>query len=346
MTTTQISSISEFLLHAGTEYRVFDMGRSIRPMSAQSFLEVENGDLIAPYPRLQHQWMGIVFWDKHRSASHYIWFIKLPLDEQGKVVTASRNHFLQIIVEALGAQLENAEAKNGHLPDNPYTFIPNQHQLADFNSISRKELALGTSSHFEAALRYLQTPMVIDWQSIALQGLTDFVANMDDKSYQALLLNQWLHYPTAVQHNLLTSMENHPLDESVVKLIRQWLSERADDALSWQAGLRSLCQSSQYSQVVALVQDVLRGPLAAEPGTLTVIAGRLWPVLGEDEIARAYFDAVAKADPEYALFRGVFTDLVQQTATRHTCLDMLRWPEKSAELTQAVGSLFSQMKQG
>ena len=70
MSANSINSISEFLLHAGTEYKVFDMGRRLTQLDAQSFLDIENGSAYAPYPRQQHAWFGIVFWNKQASTQH------------------------------------------------------------------------------------------------------------------------------------------------------------------------------------------------------------------------------------------------------------------------------------
>ena len=53
MSANSINSISEFLLHAGTEYQVFDLGRRLEPTDSQTFLEIENGSAYAPYPRQQ-----------------------------------------------------------------------------------------------------------------------------------------------------------------------------------------------------------------------------------------------------------------------------------------------------
>ena len=44
MSANGINSISEFLLHAGTEYKVFDLGRRLEPTDSQTFLEIENWD--------------------------------------------------------------------------------------------------------------------------------------------------------------------------------------------------------------------------------------------------------------------------------------------------------------
>ena len=342
MNQKQISSISEFLLHAGTDYRVFDMGRSIRTVDSQTFLEIENGQRIASFPRLQHAWFGVVFWDKTRSHQHFIWFIKLPLDEQGKVVSATRNHFLQIIIDALGMELENAEAKNGQLPENPYTFVPNQQQLADFNSISRQALELGHSSHYAQAQRYLATPLVIDWQQVALQGLSDAAARINQTDTLHTISSQWSHYPQAVQFSLATSLENQPLNNEMLAQIASWMKTQKDP-LVWQHGLRALCQSQSANEIQQLIDHALSCELSEDQGVLLVIAGRLWQQLKDSERLLGYFERVAKADPQYGLFQGIFSDLVQQPALREECLMMLRSTEKSVELTQAVGSLFSQL---
>ncbi len=64
MTAQTIDTISEFMLHAGTDYRVYDMGRGIESMDSQKFIELEKNQLPAPCPRTGHAWFGIVFWNK------------------------------------------------------------------------------------------------------------------------------------------------------------------------------------------------------------------------------------------------------------------------------------------
>lgn len=341
MTQQQISTISEFLLHAGTDFRVFDMGRTIRPLSTQAFLDMENLLQKPPFPRLQHAWFGIVFWDKHRSAHHYIWFVKLPLDEQGMIVGAARHQFLQIIVEALGTQLENAEKKQGQLPENPFTFVPNQQQLADFNSISRKTLSLGQSSYFDATKAYLASPMVIDWQTLALQGLTDLACEIEQVDIANNLNTHFLTLPQTVQFSLATSFENHILSSTTAEILAKWLKQNPSDPVVWQHGLRALCQCPHQEIVSQLIDNCLDGQLKHDCNTLSVVAGRLWHHFTDPKQLHTFLQCVAEADPEYQLFRGIFTDLVQIPDTRISCLSLLRMPEKSATLTQAIGSIFA-----
>ncbi|MEP4891491.1 MAG: DUF3549 family protein [Aliiglaciecola sp.] len=341
MSKHEISSISEFLLHAGTDYRVFDMGRTIREIPSQEFLEQENGQIKPAFTRAQHGWFGIVFWDKTRSEQQYIWFVKLPTDENGFIVSACRNHFLQIIVDALGAELENADKKNGQLPENPYSFVPNQNQIADFNSKSKKVLSLGKSQYFDAAKAYIQSPMVIDWQSIALQGLSDLVAEIHSVEIYNAICRHFSQFPEQVQYQLLISMENYPLPDACVQTIVTWLNQHPEDEVKWQHGLRALSQTSDSEKVVAILNQTLQSQLSNKHNILVIISGRLWHHLATPELLLNFFEKVAEADANFDLFMGIFQDLVQLPDIREQVLSMLRTPNKSNSLSAAVGHLFS-----
>lgn len=344
MSKNQISSISEFLLHAGTNYRVFDMGRTIREISSQQFLEQENAQAKPSFTRAQHAWYGIIFWDKTRSEQQYIWFVKLPIDETGLVVSACRNHFLQIIVDALGSELQDADKKNGQLPENPYSFLPNQNQLADFNSKSRKAISLGFSQYYDAAKAYIASPMVIDWQTIALQGLADIVADLDNNDIQNNISEHFHVFPVQVQYQLLISMENHPVPDSCTNCIMAWMHEHQDDAIKWQHGLRAFAQTTGKKAVSEAIELVLNSTLSDNSNLLVIISGRLWHYLDSEAIRISFFEKVAAADPSFALFRGIFQDLVQLPDIRDDVLAMLRYPNKSKQLSAAVGHLFSSHK--
>lgn len=345
---SQISTISEFLLQAGTEYRIFDMGRGIRKIPAQTFLDIENALKAPAYPRNGHAWYGLVFWNKTMSEQHYIWFVKLPLDEQGLLIPATRNHFLQIIVDALGQQLENAEQKNGQLPENPYSFIPNQHQLADFNAISRAHLSLPPSSHYEQVTSHIASPHSSHWQTIAIQGIADFAARLEKDNHAQLLSEQFEALDDQVKYPLLISLEHHETDIKVAETIQAWLTRHPQNALHWQHGLRGLSQSKSTGLVKSLVETCLNSDdLCADAGLLMIIAGRQWQHLTDQSLLMRFLERVAQADAdpqsqtEGQLFAGVYTDLVQIPALRSNVLGVLRQPDKPDAVTQAIGKLFS-----
>jgi len=53
---TQVKGISDFLNQAGTQFKVFDMGRRIEEMSQADFLSFEQGEISYPLP------LGLDFW--------------------------------------------------------------------------------------------------------------------------------------------------------------------------------------------------------------------------------------------------------------------------------------------
>ncbi|MCV2884977.1 DUF3549 family protein [Aestuariibacter sp. AA17] len=341
---SQISTISEFLLQAGTEYRIFDMGRGIRKVPAQTFLDIENGTKAPAFPRLQHAWYGITFWNKQLSSQHFIWFVKLPLDEQGLLIQAARNQFLQLIVEALGRELEQAESKNGQLPENPYSFVPTQHQLADFNSISRKQLGLPSSEYFAQALGYVQSPDSVPWQSLPIQGLADFAARIDDDEHTVLLKQRFGDIADEVKLPLLTSLENQAVTIQLAELVQQWLSAHPTHSLYWQHGLRALSQSVCTGLVESLLDSALNNEeLYKTPAILIIIAGRQWQHLQSPERLKQFLLRVAEYEEttNEGLFAGIYADLVQIPELRSAVLNVLRDPHKPDVLAKAVGKLFS-----
>jgi hypothetical protein len=336
---TQISSISEFLLQAKTEYRVFDMGRGIRPVPDQTFLELENGILGAPNPRLQHAWFGLIFFSRELSDEHYIWFVKLPLDEQGLVITATRDHFLQIITDALGQQLEHNKNAKGRLPENPYSFLPNQQQLADFNSISRSALSLPPSTYYQDAMTYFNHPKQQDWQQVPLQGIADIAALVQQKDTVSLLINSFNDLASPVRIHLLASLENHIVEKRLSHFIIDWCIANFHQDTQLQHGLRALSQSTDKVAVKDLLTKVLQSEHGSDVNTMVLIAARHWQYFGDADFLALYINQLAELDSE--LFISLYADLVQIPSIRPCLLAMIRWPDKSPALTRIVGRIFS-----
>ena len=337
---SQINTISEFLLQAGTDYRVFDMARGIRPLESQFFLEIENSTVPAPFPRQQHAWFGVLFFNKNLSDERYIWFVKLPLDEQGLVIGAARQQFLQIVVEALGQTLDKKNNSNNQLPDNPFTFVPNQQQLADFNSIGRVELDIPLSDHLKLVEQYLANPERYDWRTIPMQGIADFIASLQQGNRKQLLLKQFLALAPDMQHALCSSLENHSIDEDISTLLINWYQQDAQDEKRLHSVLRGVCQSQAKAAVNSLIFSVLNSTKGQTGLALMLIAARHWQYLKDSAILTLYVEQLAMCEDN--VFIGLYSDLVQIPEIRDVMLGVLRWPEKSPQLTLAIGQLFGQ----
>lgn len=337
---SQINTISEFLLQAGTDYRVFDMARGIRSLDTQLFLEIENATVPAPYPRQQHVWLGILFFNKQMSHERYIWFVKLPLDEQGLVMSAARQQFLQIVIEALGQTLDKQNNPNNQLPENPFTFVPNQQQLADFNSTGRVELNIPLSEHLNLVQQYLTTPELHDWRTIPLQGIADFTATLQQDDHKNLLLKQFPTLAPDMQYALCASLENHPIDEDISTMLINWYQADVLDDKRLHSVLRGLCQSPARAKVNSLISSILKTKNGQTSAVLMLIAARHWQYLKDSAILTSYVELLAICEDD--AFIGLYSDLVQIPEIRDVMLGVLRWPEKSPHLTRAIGQLFGQ----
>jgi hypothetical protein len=324
MNANSINSISEFLLHAGTEYIVFDMGRRLTALDNQAFLDIENGSTVAPFPRQQHAWFGIVFWNKNSSNQHYIWFIKLPLDEQGLVVAASRNHFLQIIVDALGQSISDDSEAANTLPENQPISVSAQYVIA-----------------------YVKAPQVADWQTIPLQAIADVVIRLDSmenaQEVQDSVLRNFSLFAEPFQRAFMEMAEVANVSE---RLNQCMLSVLDGDEISL-AALRGLsCETKNdtiYTQLVSHFEAKKLNRL----DILSVIAARHFQQMDE-KLLLLFFEAVAEVDNQENyngdVFRGFFSDLVQVPQLRELVLGILRTPERSDLLASAIGTLFSQTR--
>lgn len=348
MDAKQINSISEFLLHAGTDYLVFDLGRRLSSLDSQTFLNIENGTHIAPFPRQKHAWFGIVFWNKQASQQHYIWFVKLPTDEQGLVVAATRNHFLQIIVDALGQSIAEDSEQQQALPDNPYSFVPSQSQLAQFNAAVRQKLALPLSKSAEQVIAYIKAPQVVDWQTIALQGIADVAAYIDsqdtNKDITDLISQHFNSFAPSFQQSFMEMCESFSMPQKINQCMLEKID--ADETINL-AALRGLSQHQKDTTLVDKLCQLLQAGKMNRVDILSVVAARHFTQMDE-RLIRVFFEAVAQLDDKENyngdLFIGFFSDLVQVPSLRDSVLAMLRAPERSELLSRCIGKLFANTK--
>ena len=342
-----IESISEFLLHAGTNFQVIDMGRGLVPLSAQTFLDIENAAVAVPRPRQEHAWFGVVFWNtQDQPAKEYIWFLKLPVDEQGLLVTASRNHFLQIIVDALGNSLAQDTEQAEKLPDNPYNFVPPQSLMAHFNAMTKHLLNKPAVSGVKDVASYIRHPAVVDWQTLSLQAIADIAHQLEQEPLSQALTQHFDMYAEDFKQALLSALDNTtlpaPLQQFLLERLEQQWTQHHNKTV-----LLAMLRAVNTPKTAASVQAVLKLVLNSEHtdiDTLSVIAARHFNQL-DDALLLAFFEKAAWLDAQQhyqgALFQGFFADLVRLPDLRNRALTLLRTPERSETLATAIGALFS-----
>lgn len=238
-----VDSISEFLTIADTDYRIFDLGRVVREVPRELFRAIELGQQPYPTPLQRHAWLAIVFWQRHNNMP-FIWFSKFPLDERGLLNHAARQHFLQIIVEALGRDL-TAEATPEQaelLKQNPYVFTPDETKRAAFHAHVSVLLNHPPSVYFEDVESFITKPVASsprvndsevstqsvtqDWQTLGVQGLHDVAARLSSlPRVTTALSEQFLKWPAAFQRQLAAALEHqvlpHHLVQNIVVLLQR-----------------------------------------------------------------------------------------------------------------------------
>ncbi|MGB1262925.1 MAG: DUF3549 family protein [Cognaticolwellia sp.] len=341
-TSDTIASISALLNLSDSQYRIFDMGRRVEKISKEQFEKIEAAQLPYPYPSQGHAMLAIAFWQK-QSPSPYLWFIKLPLDERGLLNQGARNHFIAIIIEALGSDLavNPTEQQEALLKKNPYHFTPAQYKLAAVNSVISSSLKQAPSKFYAPASEYLTGVLGWQaWQDVGVQGLSDFAFRLSENNNIETLTNAVSHLPEQVLTPLCSALENVVLPAVVIEQISsRYQSEKSrNNNVAALALLRALSSSTQHPFVQTLLAQLIQNQ-TLEEDTLIMMAGRLWPILAEEAILFAYLEQLVK-DHNQQLFSAIFKDLVAIPMIRPVLLQAIRSPKRSANLAQAIGMLF------
>jgi len=110
--THEINGISDFLNQAGTQFKVFDMGRRIQEIPKDDFLSFEQGETAYPFPLQQQAWLGFIVWTEDKSAELVIWFLRFPLDASGNMTSGLRDDFVLRLINKDGKQAEQDNESN------------------------------------------------------------------------------------------------------------------------------------------------------------------------------------------------------------------------------------------
>ncbi len=344
-----IATLSELLKLSGSQYRLYDVGRLVSNLSKEQFEQVELNQLPYPTPTQGHACFAIAFWQK-KSAQPYLWLLKLPLDERGLLNQGARNHFIAIIVEALGADLTQDTSKKQEdlLSSNPYLFTPAQYKLASLNSKIKVDLKQEPCEYFPPFKQYLnQQSNWNNWQDVGVQGITDFIARINQDNHCELLINALPHLPNEVLSPVCGALENEQYPVALIDVLVTLLSDTDTNSLSDSAGtvkatqlLRALAANSHHNHVKAVITTLLNKEKVCSEILIT-LSGRNWLALADETTLMCYFEQLLKND-DLAMFASIFKDLVAIPLIRPVAFACIRSEKRSPALSQAIGQLFSQ----
>ena len=337
--TEQIATLGQLLDAAGTTWRAFDIGRHITKLDKKQFLAIEETKIPYPYPLAGHAWLAIQFWDVKASKEPYVWFLKFPLDEQSRLVSASRDHFANMVIEALGTEItgENAEGK---LDNNPYVFTPN----AACNAQVKCLLKQSASQYYEYAQLYFSGTLGFEnWQSVAVQGIADFAMRLDNDKNLTNLQSAWPQLPVEVLQPLSAMLEHVTIPPAFAEQLLAYGLNAIEqkDEIALVAALRSISKASAQGLTAQLVDAVLNSEMNTHSDVLLTIAGRCFSTLEDPARLHVFMDCCAHHTDIEQLFVSIFTDLVAIPTIRPHLLGLLRLENRSETLARAIGRLFS-----
>ncbi|WP_298775535.1 DUF3549 family protein [uncultured Shewanella sp.] len=334
----KITTLSQFLSLGGSQFHVYEMGRRVQHIDANTFEKIEALNLPYPSPLQGHAQFALVFWDE--TQAHFIWFLKLPLDEQGLLSPAPRTQFIKMIIEALGNSPTQTltEAQQEKLANHPFSFKPSPEKLAIFNALVRQQLHQPPSKQYQNAYDYLaEKKQHSQWENVGLQGIADICVRNKNKAHLQLLQHGLSQSPSEVQVAICQCLEHLTFDASLANLLLNQIINKENDHNIYR--FRALASYPDLAKE-AIMHWHQKNQLT--PELLITIAARNWTTLQDPQLQILYLDALA--EHEQALFNQLFIELVAIPTLRPLLLAQLRNPKRSIQLTQAIGGLFKATK--
>ena len=336
-----LQTLSDLFNQVDGHYRIFDVGCRLKKLSTTEFSAFENSQKPYPMPWLRHAWVGILLWHNDRqAAAPTIWFLKFPLDEQGFLIQAARDEFLNQLLETIGTNMldqQESAAIGDKLQHSNLAFTPDQERMAAFNACARRVLKQPASAYYSAVRDYILAAKPSDeWQQLGVQGFADLVQRLeDDDSLVKAVSMAVATLPNPVLVNLAIQCENVILPYQLSQALLQ-RGQQTEDAGERIACLRGVSQGPNSKERQAWLLQLLSGSEATDVELLAVVVSKCQADLPEDGVLSAFLEACAL---DQGVFNALVGELMYQQDLRRAILNLLRSPQRSDRLAQAFGEL-------
>lgn len=343
---TTLSSISTLLDSSNAEWLVYDLNHNLRQIAREAFQAFEQTSLAYPYPLQNKANFAVVFRPKllapvAEADMPFIWFLTFSLDEAGKLQQAERDHFISLVVTALGTQIL-AEEQQGTLDNHPYSFKPNDYKLAGLTSRIRVELNLPPTQFYAAAMRYFyQLGNNTSWEQLAVQGIADFAYRIHENDNATILSQRLPELPIAVFEPLSQILEGVEIPPLLAEKLA-WLGKTAIDTNNERLAitcLHSLCGPLQNE----FRHEWLKATLAAEPAIsgnfLLVICARCWQELEDSTFRHHFFNKLLTNTQGEGYSEGILKSLLQLPKVGEHIRNDLKQEKLPPSLAKIIRSL-------
>lgn len=340
-------SLIDLLRQSGAQIRVFDMGRRVTKLSADEFHKFEMGLVRYPNPYLHQAWIALMMWNPDEKAQNVVWFLKLPLDEQGILVSAARDDLYQRLLQNANNLLttENLSEVQDALKDNPFAFTPDQEKMAIFHANASLILSNPASQYYEFAQQYVrQQTELSNWPSLGYQGIADLVVRQDSSDNAEALATALKIMPIEPYEAICTALEHVTPDHRIFGTIETRLlaslnsSETTANHIA--AQVRAISNGRNIQRIQSLLSHVLSHPLSLKPEVIAAIATRCSHALDDDKVMGEFLEQLAAGEAGQAGFSRILADLMFTPELRMRALSSFRNPERSETLSAAIGQMF------
>ncbi len=336
---TQINGICDFLNQAGTEFKIFDMGRRIEEIDQNDFLNFELGKSAYPLPLQQQAWLGFLVWTEDKSTELVIWFLRFPLDANGKLTIGIRDDFVARLLDK----------KNNETPQqdesNPYGFKPKQEHMATFHAKAAKLLAQPASTYYENTRDYFIGKTGYDqWELLGFQGIADIASRLDEDNNTEVLSEAIKEIPAQPFEALAQCLEHekieYQLSQAIANIIQQHLENDNIDAGFLSHCIRALSNTQEQTLLEISLNKILSHTAGQHPEILASISGRCWLALRNNETISLFLEALASCKEGQTFFNLVVVDLINIPGMQDGIHTAIRSTDRSEHLSKAIGKLF------
>lgn len=333
------TTLTELLKSSELRYRWFNLGRGLRNLSNDEFEQFENAEAPYPWPVVRQAWMALLLWNPQDDRQHNIWFLKLPLDEQGLVVPSARDGLLAELLASLGFETGRPMKDK---KDSPFTFKPRDEQRAIVHARVSHILAEAPNQGFDQVLRYLESPQE-SWAGLSVQALADIVERKKHKRYEALLIEALPRVPAAVFEALCMNLASQKIEGQLSKVITERLLQSLTDENLPESFFASAVAALGQSDAKGLCLDTIAQLLDTDQGKQPLVLQHLalysWKWLQENNLMAHFMENLAICEGSDAIFAPIIADLMFVPGVRPYVLSVFRSPDRSDALTQAIGKM-------
>ena len=349
--------LSQYLSELAGQYRLFDVGRRIRKIDKTQFKQFEDLEIPYPFPYLQHAWLALYITQPNDIGNETLWFLKWPLDEQGKLIQYVRDDLVMRLIR-LSEQPLNVQSDTeieDPLKDNSFSFNPDDIRRANLHAIINHTQHRKPSAHYDTVVRYLQAGTLnanelSNWKNLGMQGIADVAAKNNDheaslKSCLSKMPSEvYLAFSQCLEHSDVT----HSVAEAVLKRLKLDLT-KANNTSAVEAGLRIMgaCFSDQLR--IDAWQLWLESDYKNDVACVLAFATRNYDDLAfMPEVITPFLVTLAQFNQEgsdsFSVFIKIVSDLLFLPGIRNLLLNALRNPERPEILGQAMQALLDSKK--